>query len=609
MNKTMVFAAACCFALLVVGVVLDGETPPSPSPSPSPSPRSESVTAIEDVRLFTGQEIVEKSTVIVKGQRIIAVGQNLTIPENARRLNGEGKTLLPGFIDAHTHSFGDALERALYFGVTTQIDMFSDPGWAAQQRSEQSAGVTHRADLLSAGILATAPGGHGTQFGMKIPTLLEPKNAQSWVKARLEEGSDFIKIVLEDGSAFGLETASLDEATVQALVESTHQAEALAVVHVSRQIHGAMALDAGADGLVHLFGDSPITPDLVKRMADSNFFVIPTLTVIESTTGVASGVSLTQDAAFEQRLTTREISSLKQTFPNGSSSLLKTAASNLLALHQAGVPVLAGTDAPNPGTSYGVSMHRELELLVQAGLSPLEALRAATETPALAFGLEDRGRIAPGLLADLILVEGRPDEDILDTRSIANLWRRGREVSRPPAAQQAALSPARIGPGFISHFENSHIDSRFGSSWQESTDAMQGGSSTVSLSATETGAQGSTRALLIQGQVRKDFAYPWSGAIFFPGEIPMAPTDISTVNELRFWARGEGGPFRVMIFAENLGFIPSQASFNADGNWREIVLPFTEFPNLDSSGIKGVFIGGGAQLGGFTLAIDEVEIR
>jgi imidazolonepropionase-like amidohydrolase len=99
-------------------------------------------------------------------------------------------------------------------------------------------------------------------------------------------------------------------------------------------------------------------------------------------------------------------------------------------LRQAGVPLLAGTDSPNPGTAPGPSIHRELELLVRAGLTPVEALRAATSAPARAFGLEDRGQIAVGQRADLVLVRGDPTTDILATRDIVRIWKGGHEFDR-----------------------------------------------------------------------------------------------------------------------------------------------------------------------------------
>ncbi|HET6704786.1 amidohydrolase family protein, partial [Amycolatopsis sp.] len=98
---------------------------------------------------------------------------------------------------------------------------------------------------------------------------------------------------------------------------------------------------------------------------------------------------------------------------------------NARLLHQAGVPVLAGTDAPNPGTVHGASLHRELGHLVAAGFSPSAALTAATARPADVFGLADRGRIRAGLRADLVLVPGRPDEDIAATQQVEAVWKQG----------------------------------------------------------------------------------------------------------------------------------------------------------------------------------------
>src|SRR5207302_10629981 len=94
------------------------------------------------------------------------------------------------------------------------------------------------------------------------------------------------------------------------------------------------------------------------------------------------------------------------------------------------VPILAGTDAPNPGTEHGASMHGELALLVQAGLTPFEALEAATANPAKAFRLSDRGEIAPGKRADLLLVKGDPGADITATRNIVGIWKAGTRDDR-----------------------------------------------------------------------------------------------------------------------------------------------------------------------------------
>ena len=116
-------------------------------------------------------------------------------------------------------------------------------------------------------------------------------------------------------------------------------------------------------------------------------------------------------------------------------------------LRAAGVPILAGSDAPNPGTAHGASMHRELELLVDSGLTPVEALRSATLVPARAFGLTDRGRVATGLRGDLVLVNGDPTTDILATRDIAGVWKRGVMIDRAGYLAELAKARADVAAG------------------------------------------------------------------------------------------------------------------------------------------------------------------
>lgn len=116
----------------------------------------------------------------------------------------------------------------------------------------------------------------------------------------------------------------------------------------------------------------------------------------------------------------------------------QVALDSVTAMRDAGVPVLAGTDMNNSGIftmAAGQSLHHELELLVRAGLSPVEALRAATSLAARHFHLPDRGRVAPGLRADLVLVEGEPDRDIAATRKISRVWSGGEEVPTSAARQ------------------------------------------------------------------------------------------------------------------------------------------------------------------------------
>ena len=578
------------------------------------APAAPDVFAITNVRLFDGTAFLPgKSIVVVRGGKIEAAGPKAAIPEGAAVVDGAGGVLLPGLIDCHTHTWGEALQRALVFGVTTELDMFSDPTFGKSMRAQQAApgGAPGRADLFSSGILATSPGGHGTEYGVPIPTLTKPEEAAAWVAARVAEGSDYIKIVDEDGTSVGRKIPTLDTPTLTALVQAAHQQGKLAVVHISTQAAARRDIAAGVDGLVHIFTDEAPDPAFIRLTAQKKAFVVPTLTVVESTTGTASGKSLTTDLRLKEYLDQDEIANLQKGFPRHLNNF-QNALDTVRQLQAAGVPILAGTDAPNPGTTHGASIHRELELLVKAGLTPEQALAAATSVPAHFFHLNDRGRIAPGLRADLVLVGGNPQKDITDTRNIVRIWKGGQPVERPlaPAAQPEDQAAAvKLGPdGLISDFEDGTLGARFGSGWQDSTDALRGGASVVQKSVVDGGADGSKKALEISGEVKSGFSFPWAGQIYYPGAKPMAPADLSAAKELVFWAQGDGRAYEILLFASSVGMMPVQKQFVAGREWKRYAFPLADFAGIDPHGLIGVFFGAGPDLGAFRFRIDGVRL-
>jgi Amidohydrolase family len=177
--------------------------------------------------------------------------------------------------------------------------------------------------------------------------------------------------------------------------------------------------------------------------------------------------------------------------------------------------ILAGTDCGNPGTAHGASVHRELALLVAVGLTPSEALAAATAKTAETFQLSDRGRIARGLRADLLLVEGDPTADITATRKIVGVWKQGRKIDRDHQRtlvqeQNRALVKMKNAPapqgsesGLISDFEGEQATTKtsFGAGWTISTDALRGGKSKAQSAVVNAGASGSAHALRISGTI------------------------------------------------------------------------------------------------------------
>lgn len=581
---------------------------------------AQSATLFSNVRVFDGERTETNRDVLVQGGTIVRIGTKLVPPAGASVVDGTGKTLLPGLIDAHTHAWGAALTTALAFGVTTELEMFGDADTARARRGEQRAGrATSRADLLSAGTLVTVKGGHGTEYGSPIPTLASPDSARAFVNARIAEGSDYIKLVYDDGATYGSRWPTLTPAMMRATIAAAHARGKLTLVHIGSLAGAREAIDDGADGLAHLFVDRDPDADFGRYVAAHHAFVVPTLTVLQSVTGVAGGAPLAGDARFSAFLPRQDLQMLKQAFPRppGLPPLSYAAAeATVKQLYAAHVPILAGTDAGNPGTAHGAALHRELELLVKAGLTPTEALAAATSVPAKIFSLGDRGRIARGMRADLLLVSGDPTTDILATRDIAGVWKEGVRFDRSAlresvAADVAAASRAPAGSesGVVSDFDDGKASARFGAGWSISTDAMAGGKSTAQMEVVDGGAEGSPKSLSVRGAISDAFKQAWAGAMFSPGAQVFQPANLREKKELRFWAKGDGATYRVFILAESKGFMPLVQPFVAGAEWKEVVLPLSTFGGIDGHDIMAVIFGGGPAPGRFAFQIDNVSFR
>ena len=309
-----------------------------------------------------------------------------------------GGYLIPGLIDCHVHIEGlETLRTLAHSGVTTALDMANRMSLLASLR-----GVRGVADLRAAGTAAESPTSTHAQLlkSGPIDLITSPADADAWVAARIDEGADYIKVVID--------LPGFDQETVDALVAAAHSRGRKVVAHAARADAVAMAQAAGVDILTHAPLDRPIDVAQAAALVAAGAIIVPTLVMME---GMVVGLTragvpgLTYDPA----------------------------RTSVAALHAAGMPILAGTDAnaaPFAPTKppFGESLHHELELLVNAGLTPAEALDAATALPAGHFGLFDRGRILPGLRADLVLLEADPLADISATRGIRGVWVAGQRI-------------------------------------------------------------------------------------------------------------------------------------------------------------------------------------
>ena len=355
-------------------------------------------TALTHVRVFDGEKLREPGTVVLDGSVISASGD----AQGAQEVDGRGGVLLPGLIDAHIHLADLATLHAFAgYGITTALDMGTWPSSLVDSLRGR-AGLT---DIRSSTVGATSPASnHAKRLGRPAGGLVgSPDDAERYVAERIAEGADYIKIIID--------LPGFDQATVDALVAAAHRRDLRTITHASSLEATRMAQRAGVDVLTHAPLDQALSAPDAERAAADGRVIVPTLAMME---GIA--------AKFGR--------------PDGSGPSYEAARASVAALHRAGVPILAGTDANNtPGVPasppFGDSLHHELELLTGAGLSTVEALRAATVLPAQHFGLTDRGVIAPGKRADLLLLSGDPVADIRATRAIERVWCAGVEYSQP----------------------------------------------------------------------------------------------------------------------------------------------------------------------------------
>ncbi|REB05202.1 amidohydrolase family protein [Sporosarcina sp. BI001-red] len=421
----------------------------------------EEITAITNVRIFDGYQIIAPRQIIISGKSIISVGGD--IPNDATIIDGENATLIPGLIDAHVHTSIGGLQDALKFGVTTELEMNGD--FTKRGREIQLENVDDIADVRSAGTAITAPGGHPDEllpdgdeipeFVLKelkklseedreamldayahdhdeIPQVTTVEEAIKHVQNQVENGSDYIKIMIEEGTVMGAPGLPvLSDEILKTAVTEAHKFDKLVIAHVLTALSSKAAIDFGVDGLGHLFIDRPeCTSVLVKSIADSGAFVTPCLVLNSSIIGNPAS-ELANDPRVNSKLSPDWIDILNSsfnTFPQGN---MENSFKNVMDLHRAGVDILVGTDvAPVPvpnlgGLAHGASVHHEMQLLVMAGFTPIEALQSATTKTARCFGLHDRGRITEGARADFILINGDPITNIADTLSIKSVWFKG----------------------------------------------------------------------------------------------------------------------------------------------------------------------------------------
>ena len=437
---------------LAVGLTLTGVACTGPAPEAPVS----SVVAYEGATLITGGGGAPiGGGVLVVDQGVITdvgLAANVTIPEGATVVDLTGKTVMPTLVDLHGHvgfvdglSFDNAnytretlvdqLNRYAYHGVGTIVSLGTDPGELAFEiQAEQNAGTLGGARLHTAfrGIARPdagpgAPTMRPTAYGASTAD-----ESRALVAEIANTKADFVKIWVDDR---GGSVEKLTPDLYGPIIEAAHAHDLQVIAHIFFAEDARELVEAGVDGFAHLARDVEMDDELVAAIVENDVFVMPNLAVSERGRN-ADPPTWVDDPLLGESVSPEVVVRIRESYVNrtpeaaarGTESFA-TMLRSLKKLSDAGARLVLGADTGIQDHIQGFMEHHELELIVEAGLSPGDAIVAATSAPAEVLGV-DTGLLAPGKRADFLVLDANPLYGIANTRQISAVYLNGQELDR-----------------------------------------------------------------------------------------------------------------------------------------------------------------------------------
>jgi len=398
----------------------------------------ERVQAFTGARLFDGTgRIIENATLVVKDGRIVSVASGAAAPSGAERIDLRGRFAMPGLVNAHGHvgatrglrsgpelySRENVLEQLrLYarYGVTTVVSLGDDREEGFRVRDEQETKSLDRARLYVAGAVVDAT---------------TPEAARAQVAALAALKPDWVKIRVDD--TLGT-TAKMPPAVYRAVIDEAHKRGLRVAAHLFYLEDARDLLAAGVDFIAHSVRDRAVDTSFVKELARRGTCLCPTLMREVSAFAYAEEPAYFADPFFLREADPAVVAELRS--PERRERVraspasaryregLRTASLNLKTLVDGGVPIAFGTDTGPPARFQGYFEHEELARMVEAGLTPTQALVAATSGAARCLGLESVGRLEPQAWADFLVLSADPLTDIRHTKTLESVWIAGNRV-------------------------------------------------------------------------------------------------------------------------------------------------------------------------------------
>jgi imidazolonepropionase-like amidohydrolase len=408
----------------------------------------------------SGEPSIPDGRIVVSDGRIQAIGPRAStpIPKGATVISGEGKTLIPGLINAHGHvgmtrglkagpenyteeNILAQLRQYARYGVTTVLSLGSDFEAIFELRGPAKPQEPPRASVFTAGRGFTGKAGYPVVLPGNAGVQREIDSIEE-VRTQVEELArqkvDMVKIWVDDHWGH---YKKIRPELYRAIISEAHKHGLRVMAHIFYLEDAKALVAAGLDGMAHSVRDREIDDDTIRSLREKNTFAVPTLAREESTFIYAQPPAFLDDPFFNRWIAPEIVSQLKDPaygarvkadpdFPKYPGQL-KMGQKNLKKLWDAGVMVAFGTDTGPPARFQGYFEHRELELMVEAGLTPAQALQAATSNAAKALHISGNfGTLANGKRADMILLDADPLTDIKNTRKINKVWIGGREVNQ-----------------------------------------------------------------------------------------------------------------------------------------------------------------------------------
>ena len=412
---------------------------------------------IENVTLIdgTGRPSVAGASVLVDGDRISRIARgSIDAPRGTNRIDGSGKFLMPGLMDMHIHLRGSVeltpeglfkvtndrtrgirmLHSYLYSGVTSVYDAGNVPDYILGLRADERNGDLVSPRIFATGSIVTYPGSHGSnEFGTQVDDWPE---AIPTLDAHIEREPDLLKLTYEERGWGAREMIPiLPLALMQQIIQYYNERGIRTTVHTSSEYRARQAIFAGVDTLAHPIIQGPVTEDFARLMGAKKIPMVTTLTIGENYSRLAEHPEYLDQPLYQATVPAEEIELLKterrQEYQERKWTwwmqiMTTIAQENLRMINEAGGVLVAGTDQ-----SSGPALHRELELMADAGIPASEIVRIATLNGAIFLGKErEMGSIEEGKIADMVLLAADPTKDINNAKEILEVIKGGQIVDR-----------------------------------------------------------------------------------------------------------------------------------------------------------------------------------